>query len=258
MTNVYNKLFTKILDSSIWLEQTPTRIVWVTLLAAMDQDGYAHFSAIGNLAARARVTDAEAQAAVDCFLSADPNSEDQEFEGRRIERIPGGFIVLNAKKYRELVTSAVNRERIRLRVQKSREKKPGNAQVLPVTQSEANTEAEPLKDTEANASVVKPAVSPRPPCPYEKIIELYHGILPELSRCREISAERKANIRARWNNGLGELDRWENYFTVVSKSDFLMGRNAASPGRSKPFVADIDFLIRKSTVIKIAEGKYHD
>jgi hypothetical protein len=137
MADVYNKLFTKILDSSIWLESTPSRIVWVTLLAAMDQDGYAHFSAIGNLAARARVTEEEAQAAVECFLAPDKTSGDEEFEGRRIERVPGGFIVLNAVKYRELVTSAVIRERTRLRVQKYRSGKSGNGDVLPVTPSVA-------------------------------------------------------------------------------------------------------------------------
>jgi hypothetical protein len=52
---MYNRLFTKILDSSIWLESDATRIVWITLLAAMDEDGYAPFSAKENLARRANV-----------------------------------------------------------------------------------------------------------------------------------------------------------------------------------------------------------
>ena len=52
---MYNKLFTKILDSSIWLESHTTRIVWLTLLAAMDQDGFAQFASPANLAHRARV-----------------------------------------------------------------------------------------------------------------------------------------------------------------------------------------------------------
>ena len=34
---MYNKLFTKILDSSIWLAPDPVRLVWITLLAAMDE-----------------------------------------------------------------------------------------------------------------------------------------------------------------------------------------------------------------------------
>src|SRR5258708_37951521 len=99
---MYNRLFTKILDSSIWLENNATRIVWVTLLAAMDEDGVAHFSAMENLSARARVSLEEAEKAVKCFLEPDKNSGDPENDGRRIERIPGGFIILNATKYREI------------------------------------------------------------------------------------------------------------------------------------------------------------
>ena len=58
---MYNKLFTKILDSSIWLESSPTRIVWITFLAAMDEEGFAPFVAIGNVANRARVSLEEAR-----------------------------------------------------------------------------------------------------------------------------------------------------------------------------------------------------
>ena len=70
---MYNRLFTKILDSSIWLEPDSTRIVWITLLVAMDQDGYAHFSALENLAARAHVSLAKAKRAIECFESPDPD-----------------------------------------------------------------------------------------------------------------------------------------------------------------------------------------
>lgn len=120
---MYNKLFTKILDSSIWLEPTSTRIVWVTLLAAMDADGYAHFSAIDNLAGRARVTTAEAEAAIKCFLEPDENSENKSHEGRRVERVPGGYMILNFQAHRDMVNRDVQRYQTRQRVAKHRELK---------------------------------------------------------------------------------------------------------------------------------------
>lgn len=120
---MFNKLFTKILDSSIWLEPNSTRIVWITLLAAMDETGYAHFSAIENLAARARVTVPEAEKAVKCFIEPDPNSGDPEFKGRRIERVPGGFVVLNSQKYRSIMNREIQREKTRQRVADWRTKK---------------------------------------------------------------------------------------------------------------------------------------
>ena len=119
---MYNKLFEKILDSSIWLQPTPTRIVWITLLAAMDEDGFAHFSALQNLAERARVSIAEAQAAVDCFLGPDPDSGNPENDGRRVERVPGGFQILNADYHRRMVTRELQRMGTRERVRRYRER----------------------------------------------------------------------------------------------------------------------------------------
>ena len=158
---MYNKLFTKILDSSIWLESHPTRLVWITLLAAMDQDGYAHFSAVENLAGRARVSTEECEKAIACFLAPDPNSGDPAHEGRRVERIPGGFLILNAVKYRETFKRAIQREHTRLRVEKHRAKSVthGNARVTrgnaggsSVTQSQAVAVATSLTTLSANGA----------------------------------------------------------------------------------------------------------
>lgn len=119
---MYNRLFSKILDSSIWLEPDSTRIVWFTLLASMDQDGYCHYSALENLASRARVSVAKTRKSIECFMSPDPDSENQANEGRRIERVPGGYLVLNAEYYRNKFTREIEREQTRLRVARHRAK----------------------------------------------------------------------------------------------------------------------------------------
>lgn len=119
---MYNKLFTKILDSSIWLAPDPTRLVWITLIAAMDEDGNAMFACVDNLAIRARVTVEQAETAVRTFEEPDPKSGDPDNEGRRIERFPGGWHILNAHKYRMMVTKAVVREQTRVRTARWRAK----------------------------------------------------------------------------------------------------------------------------------------
>jgi hypothetical protein len=119
---MYNRLFTKILDSSIWLEDHATRLVWITLLASKDQDHFAKFSAIGNLSRRAGVTDQECRVAVAKFEAPDPDSGDPDNDGRRIERVPGGWIVLNGSKYDDLATAADAREQTRERVKRHRER----------------------------------------------------------------------------------------------------------------------------------------
>jgi len=123
MRYMYNKIFTKILDSSIWLAPDPHRIVWITLIAAMDRHGIAQFACPENLASRARVSLKETKKAIESFESPDPYAPTQEFEGRRIERIDGGWLVLNAEKYRNIVTAAVAAEKTRERVRKHREAK---------------------------------------------------------------------------------------------------------------------------------------
>lgn len=104
---MYNQIWTKILDSSIWLEDTETRIVWITFLAMMDKNGMVRLSSIGNVANRARVSVEAAQAAIDCLSDPDVYNPDQEHEGRRIERIPGeGWRVINKDKYQKMMTAA--------------------------------------------------------------------------------------------------------------------------------------------------------
>lgn len=150
---MYNKLFTKILDSSVWLESVTTRIVWLTFIAAMDEDGFAAFAATGNLANRARVSLPQCEQAIKVLEAPDPQSADPDHDGRRIERVPGGWMVLNASKYRAMVTRVVAQERTRERVRKHRKSKAGNASVTvgndPVTPSEAVTEAEAIDQDRA-------------------------------------------------------------------------------------------------------------
>lgn len=123
---MYNKLFTKILDSSIWLEPAHVRLVWVTFIAQMDQDGVVALSCVGNVAARARVSEQEAAEAISILEAPDSRNQGQPHEGRRIERVPDvGWIVLNAKKYSDIVLAAAARARNRDRVQRYRARNAG-------------------------------------------------------------------------------------------------------------------------------------
>ncbi len=128
---MYNKLFEKILDSSIWLEDHPTRIVWLTLLACMDEDGYCEFASCANLARRAIVTLEQARKAVATLEAPDPDSSDPDDEGRRLERVPGGWFVLNARKYRERVTRQEVKRQNRERAQRYRDERK-NRHAIPL------------------------------------------------------------------------------------------------------------------------------
>ncbi len=133
---MYNKLFSKIVTSSIWLEPTPTRIVWLMFIALMNEDGFVQFASPANVAHTARITDEETEQAITILESPDPNSADSDNDGRRIERVPGGWMVLNSEKYRNLATREMIREQTRIRVARKREKDKGivTQRNAPVTQ----------------------------------------------------------------------------------------------------------------------------
>lgn len=98
------KLHGTILDSSVWAEPHPIRIVWITMLAMADEDGIVQAS-VGGLARRAVVSIEECRTALDRFLGPDPDSRDGT-TGERITKVPGGWLVLNHAQYREKRTEA--------------------------------------------------------------------------------------------------------------------------------------------------------
>ena len=125
---MYSKLFASLLTSSVWDTDIETRVVWITLLALKDQDGFARVATVEGLARLARVTPEGAAKAVDILTAPDPDSSDPEHDGRRIERAPGGWIVLNAKKYDALGSEQHRREKNAEYVRKHRERKREEAE----------------------------------------------------------------------------------------------------------------------------------
>ncbi len=125
---MYSKLFSSLLTSSVWDTDIETRVVWITLLALKDQDGFARVATVDGLARLARVSVEGARKAVEILTSPDPESADPEHDGRRIERAPGGWVVLNAKKYDELGSEQHRRETVRVNVANYRARKREQAE----------------------------------------------------------------------------------------------------------------------------------
>lgn len=123
---MYNKLFNKLPFSSIWQESKEVRILWTTLLAAMDQEGYVYCATIGSLSRLANLTVEETELALKVLMAPDPNSSRDNDEGRRVAKYPGVYEVINAKHYNELSNREKEREQTRIRVAKYKERKKGN------------------------------------------------------------------------------------------------------------------------------------
>ena len=260
----FTKLFASITDSTIWQAPNATRIVWITMLAMADQNGYVGASVPG-LASRARVTMDDCLAALTTLLSPDEWSRTKDFEGRRIAEADGGWTLLNHAKYRAKLNAVDRREQSRVGMAKIRAERKQELTVSKVnsgehrlTQAEAEAEAEtiPLAPT-----VLVPGGDAKlPQCPYEVIVSAYHEVLPTLNRCEVLSDFRKGLMRSRWREVVSDqkLDaaggiawfRW--FFETVGKSKFLMGKAKGD----RPFKADLEWLVRPQNFVKVFEGKY--
>lgn len=125
ITPAFTKLQRSIVTSSIWLQSDETRLVWITLLALCDRDGIARVSPLA-LVHQARVSPEGCENAVVVLCSPDPDSRDNR-DGRRIERVEGGYAILN---YRRVLEEGAREERREYNTaikRKSRARKKGDS-----------------------------------------------------------------------------------------------------------------------------------
>lgn len=128
-----------------------------------------------------------------------------------------------------------------------------------------NQKPEKAKTSDAPASEGRGGAAPIPDCPHVLLVAAYHEALPALPRMLEWNNARQAYARSRWREkAMTEkyatveegLAFWRRFFGYVAKSDFLMGRTAPK-GDRKPFIADLEWLLKPTNFAKVVEGKYH-
>jgi len=114
----FTKLDEGIVLSSIWSESLATRVVWVTMLAMSDSNGLVSCSRSGLLRST-NVSKEEFDEAMAILESPDEESRSREYDGRRIKKCDGGWIVLNYRKYRQFTYSG-SKEAIKKRRQRDK------------------------------------------------------------------------------------------------------------------------------------------
>lgn len=96
----FSLLWGKILKSSLWInESKETRLVWITMLALRDKDGFVEAS-IPGLADYAKVSPEECRKAIRILMAPDPDDTSKVEKGRRIREVQGGWIIVNHDLYR--------------------------------------------------------------------------------------------------------------------------------------------------------------
>jgi hypothetical protein len=120
----YTKLFSSILASTIWRADNETRIVWITMLAMSDKAGRVEAS-IPGLADLARVPLEACEHALNQLQQPDKYSRTEDYDGRRIEKIDGGWRLINHGKYRDKMSRDERREYLKIKQREYRARQHG-------------------------------------------------------------------------------------------------------------------------------------
>ena len=247
---MYGKIFATMYDGSIY-GRWQAIVTFQQMIALADKDGIVDMTAQA-LSARTSIPLEIIEKGIADLETPDKVSRTPDEEGRRIilldEHRPWGWRITNYAKYREIRTAEERREYHRQYWHKRKLNK--TQQTQPIVEAEVEVKAE------NNTGDISPTESKLSATPYQKIVDLYHETLPELPRVAKLTKTRKGYIQQRWKEDMPELKNWGNFFDYVKQSDFLTGKVNGS-GDRPPFRADLEWLIKPSNFVKIAEGKYH-
>ena len=158
----YTKLFGTILGSSLWQSSKDTKILWVTLLAMAGRDGVAYASVPG-LASLAGLSIQETETSLKALLGPDRYSRTKDNEGRRIEAVEGGWLLLNHAAYRRKMSADERREYKREKQREYRDRDASNSTLSTRGRSGHNAEAdakakaEPLRSSSSSKGARKAA-----------------------------------------------------------------------------------------------------
>jgi hypothetical protein len=208
MRHVYTPIFKEFTTSSMWAKSSDTRIVWLYMMLHADPEGYLPGTAPG-LAIAANVSLEATRQALEVFISPDPDSNTQEFEGRRLEKVPHGWRILNFEYWRRLAQHEAEKARKRRWINTKRGKQlplPFPPEFLPPDVDDASTGVDGSELLDASKSKSKLFSSSSSSTAREpEAVESRSLVLKELPADMELPEELEAEARAA---GVEDPKRW--------------------------------------------------
>lgn len=143
----YTPIFSKIVDSSLWCEPDNVVKIFLTMLAKKDRDNVVRGSAF-NISQWAKKTEQEVLEALKILASPDKRRlEPQPHEGRRIEKVEDGWLILNGATYQNLMVK-VNRRAYKAAHESERRRKIKQVSLNGSSEDHPKTNDEILRDAQ--------------------------------------------------------------------------------------------------------------
>lgn len=141
--NQFVKIYGSIIRSTVWQTAPHVKLTWVTMLILADSEGRVEGS-IPGLANTAGVSIEQVEEALELFRQPDKYSRTKDHDGRRIEDIRGGWLVLNHNLYRDMRTETQQKSATRQQRYREKKKKTGKvAKPKPASATPVETSPEP-------------------------------------------------------------------------------------------------------------------
>lgn len=255
---MYVKIFGSMLDSSIWSESHATRIVWITMLAMADADGFV-WASLSGLKRRANVTREELSEALKILSSPDPESKTPDHDGRRILVVDGGWEVTNFKKYREFRTARQMRDAARKRAERYRnsEKTP---KICGHVTRDTDTSQQAEAEEESEESLVElpfgsSTRSLKRRLSDQDVVDLYNREavgtgLPAGRKSPRLSARLRVSLRKH-----PDPEFWVKHFRAARSTPFLRGDTGRTRSDGTRWRASLPWLALASNIEKCLGGE---
>ncbi len=144
--NAWAPLWNGLVDSSIWEEPDHVFRVFIAMLTLKDMDHIVRPFDSYKFARRIHMEVGQVLDALKVLSSPDRLRSDQEFEGRRIQAVEEGWLILNGAKYRDAVQLEMRRTRNRKAQANYRARKAGKPVPYPSSKNQPNSNLENKKD----------------------------------------------------------------------------------------------------------------
>jgi hypothetical protein len=109
--NTWTPLWSQIVESTLWEEPTDVRVLFLTMLAIKDPDHVVRMP-FRRLVKKANMPPDVVRSSLNVLLAPDERSmDDQQYQGRRLEVVEGGWFILNGEHYRQEMSKLMRRLR---------------------------------------------------------------------------------------------------------------------------------------------------
>lgn len=160
MRESYVPLFQSTMTSSLWAQPSDVRVFWFSLLMMADPEGCVCGTLTG-LALAANVPVETARRAMALFEGPDPESRTPDHDGRRVERVPRGWRILNLETARQRARDEAEKARKRrwAKAQRERDHEPPELEGDPADREPERVDA-PSTARSAPVDASKPTPKP--------------------------------------------------------------------------------------------------